>query len=237
MTKLLVSVRNSTEARLAWQAGAHLIDVKEPSRGSLGAASHDILQQIAEIMPPEASLSAALGEMVDDMDGSVVGLPARFQFAKIGLAGCRMQRGWCGRWAKAFARLPGTTHRVAVAYADWEQAGSPAPVDVIRHGADIGCRVVLIDTFQKKHGSLLSHLDATQLVELHAVARELEMMFVVAGSLDLATIRELRYLAPDYFAVRGAVCRPDREGPLDIGLVQTLLNNLAPSQGQCRDDG
>jgi len=237
MTKLLVSVRDSTEAHLAWQAGAHLIDVKEPSGGSLGAASHYVLQQVAETMPPEVLLSAALGELVDGIDDSVIGLPARFQFAKIGLAGCRVHRGWCGMWAKVFARLPDATHRVAVAYADWEQAGSPVPADVIRHGADIGCQVVLIDTFQKKHGSLLNHLDATQLAELHSLARELEMMFVVAGSLDLSTIRELRCLAPDYFAVRGAVCRPDREGPLDIELVHTLLNDLAPSKYQCGDDG
>ena len=38
VTKLLISVRNSTEAALAAQAKVDLIDIKEPSQGSLGAA-------------------------------------------------------------------------------------------------------------------------------------------------------------------------------------------------------
>ncbi len=38
MTRLLVSVRSAAEAEIALSAGADLIDVKEPSRGSLGAA-------------------------------------------------------------------------------------------------------------------------------------------------------------------------------------------------------
>ena len=38
MSRLLVSVRSAAEAEVALGAGADLIDVKEPSRGSLGAA-------------------------------------------------------------------------------------------------------------------------------------------------------------------------------------------------------
>ena len=37
--QLLVSVRSAEEARAALEGGAALIDVKEPSRGSLGSAS------------------------------------------------------------------------------------------------------------------------------------------------------------------------------------------------------
>ena len=39
MTGLLVSVRSASEARVALAAGVDVIDVKEPNRGSLGAAS------------------------------------------------------------------------------------------------------------------------------------------------------------------------------------------------------
>ena len=50
MPKLLVSVRNAHEAGLALDAGVDLIDVKEPSRGALGAASprhiHEILRLV-----------------------------------------------------------------------------------------------------------------------------------------------------------------------------------------------
>ena len=47
MTKLLVSVRDAAEARLAVEAGVDLIDVKEPSAGPLGAAAAETLAEIA----------------------------------------------------------------------------------------------------------------------------------------------------------------------------------------------
>ena len=45
---LLVSVRNVTEALTALEAGADVIDVKEPTRGSLGAADSATLAAIAQ---------------------------------------------------------------------------------------------------------------------------------------------------------------------------------------------
>ena len=46
MTKLLVSVRSVAEARIALAGGVDLIDVKEPRRGSLGAADAGIIAEI-----------------------------------------------------------------------------------------------------------------------------------------------------------------------------------------------
>ena len=233
MSRLLVSVRNVDEARLAWQVGADLIDVKEPALGSLGPASQDVLLQVAATSPVGVPLSAALGELVDRPYTAAAALPDRFQFAKIGLAGCRMDKDWRSAWADVFARLAQGTKRVAVAYADWQLAGCPAPADVIRHGANIGCRVVLIDTFQKHRGPLLHHLTTKQLVELRQLASELKLMFVLAGSLDVPTITELHKLAPDYFAVRGTICRPDRQGRLDASLLRALMEDISALNHQC----
>ena len=47
MTRLLVSVRNVEEAQIAIAEGVDLIDVKEPSRGALGAADPVTLKAIA----------------------------------------------------------------------------------------------------------------------------------------------------------------------------------------------
>ena len=44
MTRLLVSVRNGQEAEAALAGGAHVIDVKEPARGSLGRADETTLR-------------------------------------------------------------------------------------------------------------------------------------------------------------------------------------------------
>ena len=46
MTQLLVSVRDAAEALFAVAAGADLIDVKEPSRGPLGAPDRQTLDAV-----------------------------------------------------------------------------------------------------------------------------------------------------------------------------------------------
>ena len=46
MTRLLVSVRSVEEAEAALAGGADLIDVKEPTRGSLGRADDAVIAAI-----------------------------------------------------------------------------------------------------------------------------------------------------------------------------------------------
>src|SRR5216683_1627996 len=82
---LLVSVRSVDEAEAALNGGAALIDVKEPSRGSLGRADDETLAGVLRCVAGRGPVSAALGELVE---GS--GLPAvkGLRFTKWGLSGC-----------------------------------------------------------------------------------------------------------------------------------------------------
>ena len=63
MTKLLVSVRDAAEAEDAVEAGAHLIDVKEPTAGSLGAAPVEVVQDVVRVVAGRRPVSAAFGEL------------------------------------------------------------------------------------------------------------------------------------------------------------------------------
>jgi len=81
MTRLLVSVRDAAEARTAVEAGADLIDVKEPARGPLGAADVEVVERVVAEVAGRLPLSAALGELLAwrpraAADGSRVGVPA-----------------------------------------------------------------------------------------------------------------------------------------------------------------
>ncbi|MFN8706126.1 MAG: (5-formylfuran-3-yl)methyl phosphate synthase [Planctomyces sp.] len=65
--RLLVSVRNASEAISAWRGGADIIDLKEPQNGPLGAVSfavpNDVLQSLRRLpSSPRVLLSVALGE-------------------------------------------------------------------------------------------------------------------------------------------------------------------------------
>ena len=79
--RLLVSVRNADEALMAVRGGADIVDVKEPSLGSLGRASLANLQAIARTLQDPAvrvsgsqnepiPLSIALGEVQEWSESS-----------------------------------------------------------------------------------------------------------------------------------------------------------------------
>lgn len=87
--RLLVSVRNAEEALLAVRGGANIVDVKEPSHGSLGRASLEDLQAIAGLLKCQQQLagrprieavplSIALGEVQEWSESS--------SLAKFGIA-------------------------------------------------------------------------------------------------------------------------------------------------------
>lgn len=222
MTRLLVSVRNAQEAHIAIAEGVDLIDVKEPSRGALGAADAATLSAIARCVAGRVPLSAALGELLEN-----VSLPPRLasqlRYAKFGLAGCARHADWRTRWQRSIADLPAGVSAVAVAYADRAAADAPDVADVLASARAVGCSAMLFDTFEKSNGSLVDHLGLLQLARLIAESREAGLLAVVAGGLGTDEIRQVLPLAPDYVAVRGAACRGDRSGRLDARRVSRLV--------------
>jgi hypothetical protein len=231
MSGLLVSVRNASEAHAALAGGAAIVDVKEPLHGSLGAAAPQTVAEVAQELRGQVLLSVALGEILERSEEfSPADLPAGIEFAKFGLAGCASDPHWESKWIRLLGQLPDNVNRVAVAYADWQQALSPDPRQVISSGARQQCRAVLIDTYRKDSGSLLNHLTSDELTEIVDLGRQLNMLVVIAGSVDLPIIKRLASLQPDYFAVRGAVCHGNRTGTLDPERVRQLVNFLDQQQ-------
>ena len=229
MTGLLVSVRDAAEALAALRGGATLIDVKEPLHGSLGAASPDVWWQVRDAVPPQVPCSAALGELKDvtpqqarQWRSSLAG----YQFAKLGLAGCRETNDWQSRWRDILRELPSETRPVAVVYADWQTAGAPSPDEILPAAIDCSCSAVLVDTFDKTRGSISGHFSLKEIERILSAARAASLTTVLAGSLTLALAHKLLPLAPDFLAVRGAVCRGSRSGEMDESLVRDFAEML-----------
>lgn len=220
MTGLLVSVRNVREAEDVLPH-VDVLDVKEPSRGPLGAADSDVIAAVASRAQGRVPVSAALGELLELPEGLPERLPPVLSLAKLGLAGCGACRNWPERWQAALRRLPGVTP-VAVAYADWCHCGAPTPQDVLHHGLRLGCAAVLLDTFDKSAGGLLDHMPARLVQQFLASARDARLITVVAGSLTVKTISEVLPWQPDYVAVRGAACSGSRSGAIDPHRVANL---------------
>lgn len=219
---LLISVRDAEEAATALAAGADVIDVKEPDRGSLGAADYETIQAVVSKVAGIRPVTAALGELADLIDGR----PPQFAASKldgvslfkIGLAQCGRDRRWREKWRQTISHLArsprtdGAPGPVAVAYADWKIAEAPNPVDVLQTAAEIGCPALLVDTWNKSHGTLFDSWDVEALREFVDDVHRRSMRIVLAGSLRRESVSLAVALQPDLIAVRGAACRGDRHG-------------------------
>jgi uncharacterized protein (UPF0264 family) len=240
MTRLLVSVRSASEAILAANHGAHLIDIKEPAQGSLGAASPEIWHEVLAALCKSGSgeqvpVSAALGELRAPECFTLAPHTQQLTFAKVGLANCRDDLHWATRWREWRQSLAAGTKAVAVIYADWQTCAAPAPNEVLDQLVLPGhCAAVLVDTYDKTRGSLLAHCPLAELQTLAEQVRAASCRLVLAGSLTLDMVPALLSLAPDYLAVRGAVCRAARTGQLDGALVREWTRALSGAPAQCQ---
>jgi (5-formylfuran-3-yl)methyl phosphate synthase len=226
MTRLLISVRDADEAATALAGGVDLLDIKEPDHGALGAASPAVWRDVLAVSQGRVPTSAALGELLEDTyhdDNHDDNLLARFQYAKIGLAGCGTRGDWLPRWSDSLRHLPPNVAPVAVVYADWIGCQAPPPLEIIHQAARLRCQAILFDTHDKSGGNLFAYLPTDQLKRLVAMIRRAGQQVVLGGSLEGQAITTACRLRPDYIAVRGAACRGSRRGSVDLERVRSLI--------------
>ena len=228
---LLVSVRDAAEARIALAAGVDLIDIKEPRKGALGAANAATIGEIAATVSGRVPVSVALGELRDVGDAELLlDRVAGVLLAKIGLAGVAQNVDWHDRWHSQIARMPKSIHSVAVVYADWRMVGAPPPQEVLRRACEFGCLALLVDTCDKSHGDLLAHWPLDEIRTFVDQVQHSKLLAVIGGSLTAAVLDEIAGTGADYVAVRGAVCRGKRDGPID----QDKLARFVQQVRRCR---
>lgn len=238
MPLLLVSVRNATEARLALDAGVDILDVKEPSHGSLGAASDDVLAEIGQIAAncPGRLFTAALGELTNLICSSrLPAIPAGFGLLKVGLSECRSLPDWSMQWAHVRESLEFRAGKrfewAGVAYVDDLAADCPPVHHVLEAAIEAGCRFLLLDTWSKSAGRLTDFFSDQALTELGRRCRETGLQLAVAGRLRLEDVTDSLLAATDVVAVRSAVCRnQQREGAIESEAIQKWRSVLGSPQ-------
>jgi dihydroneopterin aldolase len=67
----------------------------------------------------------------------------------------------------------------------------------------------MLDTSDKRHGSLLDALAADRIVEFVSRVHALGMFAGVAGSLKTVHLAQVLAWSPDFVGVRGAICEDD----------------------------
>lgn len=224
---LLVSVRDAEEAGEALAGGAAIVDVKEPDRGPLGAADPRTTAAVARAVGGRARWTLACGELAAaEITGAVVAAEFPPKAAKAGPAGLDL-RSWRRAFAGFAATLPRGVEPIAVAYADWRRAAAPAPPDIVDAAADLGCRTLLVDTFDKAAAGVMQGDAAARLPEWIERARAAGLAVAIAGRLGITDVGRAAALGADVVAVRSAVCRGGRLGRVDRVLVAAAAAELA----------
>jgi len=235
MALLLVSVRSVAEAETALAGGADIIDIKEPSRGSLGRADDATIRAITEHVAGRVPVSAALGDWLDKPQVPA----AHLSFVKVGAARSRDRSDWRESLGEFTPRPPpgkttrlkgaglASTRFVPVAYADAERASAPAVSHVLDFAVATRCTALLIDTWQKDGLGLLHWLSIKEIASIRMICAARKLTLALAGSLNGEEVQRLLPLKPDIIAVRGAACRAgDRGAAIDLAAVEGLRNML-----------
>jgi (5-formylfuran-3-yl)methyl phosphate synthase len=233
MTGLLASVVSVTEADIALAGGADILDLKDPSKGALGAlAPATIAETVAHIakrrvvsatagdlpMEPEIVCNAVRRLAALDVDIVKVGLfPGGDVPTCIAALGDEARRG---------VRL------VAVMFAD--QLPSFSLISNLREAGFVG---VMLDTAGKSSGGLRSHLPHSRLQEFVQAAAEGGLMSGLAGSLGVEDVAPLAMFEPDYLGFRGGICSNGRQSSLNpdrLRAVRTAMDRANDHQRAAR---
>lgn len=205
--RLLISVRHPSEVVAALDGGADLIDVKEPSRGALGAAEPEVVAAVLDVVAGRVPVSAALGEWSEHaLVHAHWHLELPLRYVKWGLAGYAHTPGWGEDLLEVRRQLPLHTDMVLTAYADYERARAIPPEEVARFARRYRFAAFLLDTHTKDGRSLLDFLSPAQIAGLIQPLQSAGVTVALGGGLRLEHLKMLRGVCPDYFAVRGSAC-------------------------------
>ena len=232
MTMMLASVRSLDEALIALEGGADLIDLKEPSRGALGALDHAAVRICVQAVGARRPVSATIGDLPLMNPQMMVAAVERMaatgvDFIKIGFF-THPQAFDC---ANALSKLARNTRLVAVMFAD--EPYDLALVDALSRDRFAG---VMLDTAHKTGKTLREWRTGRELGDFVARGRDLGLLTGLAGSLRREDIPPLLAIRPDYLGFRGALCRNGvRVKILDGGLLAGIRNAIArPPVSQVR---
>lgn len=221
----LASVKHAQEARVALEAGADIIDCKDPDDGVLGALPDDLIADVVRGVGGVAPVSATIGDLPTDAEtlkaAAVTKAKTGVDYVKVGFIDNLDPREAITALATADT---GKARLVAVLMADREPDFS-----LIADFARANFFAVMLDTFDKR-AALPDVLSANQLKEFLKSAKQHGLLSGLAGSLRIGHIADLVALEPAILGFRGALCRGGRRGPLDAARASEVERAIAAAR-------
>lgn len=231
----MISVTNESEAMLALEGGAQLIDVKNPMEGSLGANFPWVIESIKRMMPLEVEISATIGDAQD--------LPGTFALAALGAASCGVDYVKVGlldftsveravyfvqRLQEALDHSTCWGKLIIAGYGDRKGSSGFSPLDIPLIASKGGAKGCMLDTYDKSQGSLFDYLTKESLENFVNQSKEAGLICALSGSLTEAHVSQLHDIQPDIVGLRGAVCiGQQRQGSLDSEKVAAMKKAIS----------
>lgn len=239
MVKVLISPMDSKEAIESIEGGADIIDVKNPSEGSLGASFPWIIREIKNMaLKYGKQVSATIGDMeYKPGTASLAALGAAqsgADYIKIGLFGPKNEEeayNMLKPVVKSVKEFDKDKKLVAAAYADYYRINSIPPYMLPEVGEKAGVDGVMIDTAIKDGKTLFNHMEMDELYEFVKQSKfqppKRNIFCALAGGINADHIATLKDLNPDVVGVRTAVCKNGRNSRIEKGLVTNFIAEIA----------
>jgi uncharacterized protein (UPF0264 family) len=211
ITKWLASVESLEEAKSLVEQLPHILDMKNPSEGALGALNHQTVTEIVNWINKGCLCSATVGDL--PMQAEITSAAIR-NIDEPGLIQCIQQL------EPTIKSL--STPVIAVIFAD--QLPQQKLIPLL---AKTGFAGVMLDTARKDGQGLLNHLSVEVLQQFVVEAKSAGMLCGLAGALRIEDIETLSPLQPDYLGFRSALCQQHhRTNRLDPELAKQIQNKL-----------
>jgi uncharacterized protein (UPF0264 family) len=223
MIQMLVSVRSVEEADIALQNGADIIDLKDPSQGALGALSLSDISAIIDFVDDRKPISATIGDvpmqpdLIEQHIAPFCDLPLRY--LKIGF----FKSADFKPVLETMSKISLTSQPlIAVLFAEYAY-----PQNLLAEIKQAGFVGIMLDTANKNGKSYQDYFSEIELQALAAEAQALQLLFGIAGSLNLSHINHAKKFSPDFLGFRGGVCdKNSRNLDLDYNKIKAIKNVL-----------
>ncbi len=231
--KLLVSPVSVEEAKIAKLGGADIIDVKNPSEGSLGANFPWVIKAVKKAVG-NVPVSATIGDFTyKPGTASLAALGAASagaEYIKVGLYDIRTKEEAMDMLVNIVRSVKSYDKNkkvVAAGYSDYMRINSISPLELPLIGKEAGVDVVMVDTGIKDGRSTFEFLTEEELKEFVSSARKLGLQTALAGTIKFEDMPLLKEISPDIIGVRGCVCGGDRDSTIKKELVARLKAEIS----------
>ncbi len=202
MTGMLASVNSVAEAKVVFDAGVDIIDIKNPQEGALGALEINSVKDIVKIINGEILTSATIGDINSDdsklLDYIFNMADTGVDYVKVGLFDVNPS----DYFIKTITDAANNGIKLVIVLFAENYQGEASIASLLQTGI-VG---IMLDTKEKKGKNLLAILNEDELQSFVETAKKFNLLTGLAGSLNFENIQSLLKLNSDYLGFRGALC-------------------------------